>query len=93
MKKTIEKTIQEEIKDAAKALVTVHIDAGNDGITEAIRLARIPEGALAPGLLAALEKMLDVFGPAYPAGVGLTVGDVACDQARAAVTAAKAERI
>jgi len=93
MKKTIEKSIQEEIKDAAKALVAVHIDVGNNGIAEAVRLARIPEGALAPQLLKALEKMLDMFGPAYPAGVGLTLGDIACDEAREAIAKAKTERL
>jgi hypothetical protein len=93
MKKPVETMIQIEIKDAAKALIAVHIDAGNNGITEAVRLARIPEGALAPGLLAALEKMIDIFGAANPAGVGLTLGDIACDQAREAIKQAKAERI
>ena len=92
MKKTIEQTIQFEIKEAAKALVAVSIDAGSEGLVEAVRLSQIPAGQLAPQLFAALQKMLDVFGAANPPGVGLTLGDIACDEARAAIEQAKGER-
>jgi hypothetical protein len=93
MKKPIETSIQIQTKETAKALVSLYIDAGNNGIAEAVRLARIPAGALAPELLTALVKMLDVFGTGNPAGVGLTLGDIACDMAREAIARASTERL
>jgi hypothetical protein len=93
MKKiTKEQILQNDIKNTAKALVSLYIDAGSDGINEAVRLARIPAGILAPQLLTALEKMVDIFGVNNPPEVGLTVGDRTCDEAREAIKQAKAER-
>ena len=84
--------IQKQTKEAAKVLVSLYID-DEKAVLEAVKVARIPEKDLAPGLLEALEKMVEIFGSANPPGVGLTVGDITCDQAREAITNARKERI
>jgi hypothetical protein len=91
--KAAEPTRETDIKNAAKALVSLHIDEDQLEIAEAVRLSRVLEGLFPSRLLTALQKMAEVFGQMNPAGVGLTVGDSVCDEARAVSTDATRERM